>query len=171
MSIRGALAAILCSLSTQAGPGEYEVKAAFLYNFALYVEWPASALENRPAFTVASVGPDVFAGSLERTMKGRTAHGKKVEVVRFPSADDVKPVHILFVPAREAGRLGAIAAALKGSATLIVSEVEGAARRGAMLNLYLEEKRVRIEVNPDAAAREGLRVGAKVLRLSRIVKD
>lgn len=166
---RSALGAILCALPFQSGPGEYEVKAAFLYNFALYVEWPGAP--ERATFTIASVGKDVFAGALEKTMKDRTAQGKKVEVLRFATADEVRPAHILFVPYAEAERLEKIAASLKGSSTLIVSEVEGATSRGAVLNFYLEEKRVRMEVNPDAAGRENLRIGAKVLRLARIVKD
>jgi hypothetical protein len=153
------------------GPGEYEVKAAFLYNFALYLEWPAAALQGRATFTIGAVGKDVFAGSLEKTLKDRTAQGKPVEVLRFATADDVKPCQLLFVPYPERDQLARISKALQGSSTLIVSEFDGAARKGAVVNFYLEDKRVRIEVNPDAAARENLKVGAKVLRLSRIVKD
>lgn len=147
------------------------MKAAFLYNFALYLEWPASAFEGRSTFTIGRVGQDVFDGALEKTMKGRTAQGKPVEVLRFATAEDVKPCHILFVPYGERDQLARIANAVKGGSTYIVSDFEGALRKGATLNFYLEDKRVRIEVNPDAAGRENLKVGAKVLRLSRIVKD
>ena len=172
---RWGIATSVCLLSLtpgaaqEAGPGEYEVKAAFLYNFALYVEWPAQA--GGGPIKIGLVGKDVFAGALEKTMKGRTAQGKPLEVVRFATADDVKPCHLLFVPYGERDRLEAISRTLKGSATLIVSELEGALLKGSILNLYLEDKRVRIEVNPDAAARENLKIGAKVLRVSRIVKD
>ncbi|HEX7901433.1 MAG TPA: YfiR family protein [Planctomycetota bacterium] len=177
MSGRGIVAALLCLLSAlpgaaqETGPGEYEVKAAFLYNFALYVEWPASAAAGRGAIKIGQVGKDVFDGALEKTMRDRTAQGKPLEVVRYATADDVKPCHLLFVPYGERDRLEALARALKGSATLIVSEFEGAPHKGGVLNFYLEDKRVRIEVNPDAAARENLKIGAKVLRVSRIVKD
>ncbi len=153
------------------GPGEYEVKAAFLYNFALYVEWPAPALQERPAFTIGAVGKDVFGGALEKIVKDRTAQGKPVTVVRFATADDVKPCHILFVPHGERDQLELIAKALKGSSTLLVGESEGVLAKGAVVNFFLEDKRVRIEVNPDAAGRENLRVGAKVLRLAKVVKD
>jgi hypothetical protein len=177
VSGRGIFAALLClagvtpGLAQEPGPGEYEVKAAFLYNFALYVEWPADAAAGGAAIKVGVVGRDVFAGALEKTFKDRTAQGKPLEVVRFATADDVKPCHLLFVPYGERGQLETIARALKGSATLLVSEFEGAPLKGGVLNFYLEGKRVRIEVNPDAAARENLKIGAKVLRVSRIVKD
>ena len=155
-----------------AGPGEYDVKAAFLYNFALYAEWPAAAFEGKRAiFGVGSVGRDVFAGALEKTIAGRMAQGRSMEVARFAAPDDVKACHILFVPLAEKDQLEKIATGLKGAGTLIVTEFEGGARRGAAINFYLEDSRVRIEVNPDAAAREGLKIGAKVLRLARIVKD
>lgn len=154
------------------GPGEYEVKAAFLYNFALYVEWPATAFDaNRNNFSIGSVGRDVFNGALERTLAGRMAQGRGMEAVRFATADDVRPCHILYVPVGEKDRLEKIAAALKGTGTLIVTEFDGGARLGAAINFYIEANRVRIEVNAEAAAREGLKVGAKVLRLARIVKD
>lgn len=177
MSGRGIVAALLGLLSVlpgaaqETGPGEYEVKAAFLYNFALYVEWPATAPAGGGAIKIGVVGKDVFAGALDKTLKERTAQGRPLEVVRFATAADVKPCHLLFVPYGERDRLEAIARALKGSATLIVSEFEGAPLKGGILNFYLEDKRVRIEVNPDAAARENLKIGAKVLRVSRIVKD
>jgi len=177
VSGRGIFAAVLCLLfvppgaAQQAGPGEYEVKAAFLYNLALYVEWPAARLQGQRAITIGAVGKDVFDGALEKTLKDRTAQGKPVEAVRFATADDVKPCHLLFVPIDERNQLEKIAKALKGSSTLIVSEFDGAALKGAPLNFYIENKRVRLEVNPDAAAREHLKIGAQVLRLSRIVKD
>lgn len=173
----GAKGLFLCLLlappcaSQATGPSEYEVKAAFLYNFALYVEWPAAALDGRPAFTVGMVGKDVFGGVLEKTMKDRTAQGKKVEVARFAAAEDIKACHILFVPYGEREQLDKITAALKGTSTLIVTEFDEALKKGSIINFFLEDKRVRIEVNPDAAGRENLRVGAKVLRLARIVKD
>ena len=164
--------ALLCLLASQAqGPGEYDVKAAFLYNFAHYVEWPPAALEGRDALVIGCLGPDVFAGALEKTMKDRTAQGRPVRVRRFAAQEQVAPCHILFVPVGERERIEKAAAALKGSGTLIVSESEGALRRGAAINFYLEGQRVRFEVNPEAAGRENLRLGAKILRLARIVKD
>ena len=177
MSGREIVAAVLCLLfvapaaGQETGPGEYEVKAAFLYNFALYVEWPADAAAGGGAIKVGVLGRDVFDGALEKILKDRTAQGKPVEVVRFATSADVKPCHLLFVPVAEQDQLGKIAGALKGSSTLIVSEFDGAVLKGAVLNFYLENKRVRLEVNPDAAARENLRIDAKVLRLARIVKD
>ncbi|HEX7901435.1 MAG TPA: YfiR family protein [Planctomycetota bacterium] len=178
MIARWGVAASVCLLSLAppgaaqgSGPGEYEVKAAFLYNFALYLEWPASAFEGRSTFTIGRVGPDVFDGALEKTMKGRTAQGKPVEVLRFATAEDVKPCHILFVPVGERDQLARIAKAVQGGSTYVVSEFEGALRKGALLNFYLEDKRVRIEVNPDASARENLKISAKVLRVARIVKE
>lgn len=155
----------------EAGPGEYDVKAAFLYNFALYVEWPSSAIEAPGDFVIGVLGKDVFAGGLERTVKDRTAQNKPVKVRGFERPEDVRPCHLLFVPQSESERIEKVAAGLKGSNTLIVAESDGALRRGAVINFFLEAKRVRIEVNPDAAARENLRVGAKVLRVAKIVKD
>jgi hypothetical protein len=158
--------------ASQGTTGEYELKAAMLYKFTAYVDWPASAFEPGDSkFRIGYVGKDVFEGALERTVKERKAKERAVEIVRFASAEDAKPCAVLFVSQAESANLEKIAGALKGTSTLIITETEGAARRGGIINFYLQGKEVRFEVNPEAALRERLRIGAQLLRLARIVKD
>src|SRR5688500_16787546 len=109
---RWGVAASVCLLSLtpgaaqEAGRGEYEVRGACGCKFALYVEWPGQA--GSGPIKSGLVGKDVLAGALEKTMKGRTAQGRPLEVVRFATTDDVKPCHLLFVPYGERDRLEAI---------------------------------------------------------------
>lgn len=166
------LSLVLAAAGQDKPPTEYEVKAAFLYNFAVNVEWPAKAFENDKApFRVAVVGKDPFNGVLDSTFKNKTAQGRPLEVLRFASVADIKPCTILFLPAAGKDDLAKVQEALKGANTLLVCESEGAAARGSPLNFYMDANRVRFEANIAAADRAGVKIGAKLLRIARVVKD
>jgi hypothetical protein len=156
---------------------EYEIKAAYLYHFALYVDWPKEAAQGADKIVIAVWGRDPIDEHLKR-LEEKKIHGKPVEVVRFKDLKDVALCHVLFIP--DAPSAGAdvraardrLAAALgKTKNTLLVTEASGLTNEGAMINYYVEDNRVRFEINPQAARRAGLQVSSKLLKLGRIVSE
>ncbi len=153
-------------------PGEYEIKAAFLYNFARYVEWPDDAVkEPRDAFVVSILGEDPFGGVLDRIAERKTVQDKRIVVRRLKSMADYTPCHLLFIASSEEARLAEVADRLKAAPVLTVGDGAGWARRGTVMSFTMEERKVRFEANLEAAKRTGLKISSQLLRLARIVKD
>jgi hypothetical protein len=151
---------------------EYQIKAAFLYNFAKFVEWPATALRDpRAPVIVGVLGEDPFGEDLDDTLSDKVVGGRQLVVKRFGRLRDVGASHILFISSSERGRLPEILRALQHMSILTVGETEEFARLGGVVNFLLEDNKVRFEVNVDAAERAGLKVSSKLLRLARIVRD
>jgi hypothetical protein len=158
---------MLASAVAGQAPTEYEVKAAFLLNFARFAEWPAEKTSG--PFVVAVLGEDPFGPALDRTFEGAGVGGRPWEVRRLSRVDDAGRSHILFVSRSEEGRLGAILAALRGTHVLTVSDIPDFAERGGMIGFRLEERRVRFDINPAPAAESKLRISSQLLKLARIV--
>jgi hypothetical protein len=175
---RLAVVAVVCVilvslLSTAAfsAPGEYELKAAFLFNFANYVEWPSHVTaDSGGTFVIGVYGDDPFGNVLDQTVSGKMVNGRKVEVKRFSSVRELKPCHVLFISSSEGGHMGRILSATKDWHCLTVGEADGFARNGGIIGFFLEDKKVRFEINPDEAHRNGLTVSSKLLKLARVVK-
>ncbi len=153
------------------GPSEYEVKAAFLLNFARFVEWPPSSYEDAEApVRICVLGDDPFGMLLDETLADQNIGGRPVAAVRSTDAETLTRCHVLFVAASEADRVVDVLEAFEGTYALTVSEVRDFARLGGAFNFFLERGRVRFEVNPEAARRHGLRVSSELLRLGRPVQ-
>jgi hypothetical protein len=151
---------------------EYQVKAAFLYNFAKFVEWPAAVLADSAAPLVVGVrGEDPFGADLDAALRGKTAAGHPLQVRRFDAIPASGACHILFVCSRvdppEKEVLGALAAA----PVLTVGETPQFTHLGGILRFVVQDNKVRFEINVDAADRAGLRISSKLLRLALIVRD
>lgn len=152
-----------------AGPAtDYEVKAAFLYNFAKFVEWPEPASPGAP-LVVTVLGDDPFGPVLDRTLAGRTAQERTLVARRISRAEDAEPSQILFVGASEEPRLPQILSVLEGRSVLTVSEMDGFAERGGMIGFRTEGSRVRFDINLQQATRARLRISAELLQMARIV--
>lgn len=151
-----------------ATPTEYEVKAAFLYNFAKYVQWPPSP---RPTLVIGVLGKDPFGPHLDEVMNGQSVQGKTIVIRRFARIEDVSGSDILFVCASERRNLKAVFTALQRLPVLTVADMDQFAELGGMINLTNEENHVRFEMNPDAIQGAGLKAGSQLYRLARIVKE
>lgn len=153
------------------GAPEYQVKAAFLYNFAKFVDWPATAFSGESSpFIIGVLGDDPFGDTLDKTVEGKAIGDRKIMVRRFKQAADIKDCHILYVSRSEKKQFDKICERLDKTNTLTVGDTEQFVQRGGMINFVIEEKKVRLEINPDAADRAGLKVSSKLLQLARIVK-
>jgi hypothetical protein len=171
LALRIALA-IACSIAArgQVSVGEYEVKAAFLFNFAKFVEWPPQTFANAAEPVKLCVfGEDPFDHSLERVVEGKTANGRSMQVVHVHSAKEVKGCHILFISWMEEKQTEALLKATRGTGILTVGETDSFARAGGVLNFVLQQNRVAFEINVDAAEQNNLRISSKLLSLAHIV--
>ncbi len=151
---------------------EYQVKAAFLFNFAKFVDWPPEAFQSEKApITFCVFRQDPFGGFLDEIIRGKTINNREVLARRVNKLPDLKACQLVFVSAREDKLLSEILNGLKGTSALVVGESEGFADRGGAVQFFLEDNKVRFAVNVDAVQRARLTVSAKLLALARIVHD
>jgi len=151
---------------------EYEIKAAFLYNFAKFVEWPAPALaDSKQAFNICVLGPDPFGHSLDDAVADKMVAGHRITVSRSPLPQDLPVCHILFVSSSQRLSSADLLNKFRGKSVLIVGESEDFAISGGTIQFVLEGNHVRFAINPDAAERAGLKISSKLLALAVVVHD
>ncbi len=165
-----AAGAIPARAEDDAGVLERRVKAAFLYKFASYVDWPAAAFPGADSpMRIGVCGADSLAADLAQLVEGRTAAGHRVAVVRVKPDDDLAGLHILFVGASEIARLPVILSAVPRRPVLVVTDSNGALALGSMINFRLVEGRVRFRIARQAAERHGLRLSSRLLAVAEDV--
>ncbi|HEY8025619.1 MAG TPA: YfiR family protein [Burkholderiaceae bacterium] len=146
------------------GVGEWQVKAAYLYKFVSYIEWPdhTFAAPDTP-ITIGVLGGDTLADALTKIVENRTVNGHAVTVRKMKVADPLSGINVLFIGAADEAHSGEIIASLKGQPILVVTESEQAFARGSMINFVLVEGRVRFEAAPRAARQNNLTISARLL--------
>jgi hypothetical protein len=148
---------------------EYRVKAAFLFNFAKFVEWPPQAFKSADEpIGLCLLGPNPFGSSLDQTVQGKTAGDRTFVVREIRDAQQAGACHIVFVSAAGWTQSRAVLGEIKQCCVLTVGETADFISSGGMINLRLEDARVRVEINPDAAERARLRISSKLLSLAEI---
>lgn len=151
---------------------ESKVKAAFLFNFGKFIEWPAKAFPDAQApFVFGIVGEDTFGEALETALKDKTIGGRKTTIKRFKTVEDIELCQILFVSPSLEDSFVKVLDRMHGKTVAMVGEREGFAKKGGLFRFFLQEGSVRFEVNPDAANRAGLKVSAKLIQIAVVVKD
>ncbi|MGH9439941.1 MAG: YfiR family protein [Terriglobia bacterium] len=146
-------------------PTEYEVKAAYLYNFGRFVQWPAKAGASGP-FSICVLGDDPFGPALDAIVGGETISGKNVVVRRIMTPQDAAGCRVLYISSSEDKNLQDILSALDGSSVLTVSDIPQFTQRGGMIHLITQGDRVHFEVNLAAASRVGLTLSSQLLKLA-----
>jgi YfiR/HmsC-like len=150
-------------------PKEYQVKAAFLYNFAKFVEWPPVAFEKpQSPYRICVLGADPFGEVLDMAA-AENVQGRRMTVRRLSDVKGIAGCHILFVSLSERQNLRAILDALGNAPTLTVGEDENFTRAGGCLRFFLLKDTVRFEINVECTERARLKVSAKLLSLARVV--
>jgi hypothetical protein len=171
MIVSWALAASFCGAQPTSAP-QYQIKAAYLYNFAKFVEWPPAALgEGGAPVVIGVLGKNPFGSMLIEAVRDKTVHGRPLEVRQIGRTQDIKRCHILFISSSEKRRTAEILADLGNLTVLTVGETEGLAQLGVMVNFLIEENKVRFEINLDAVERSGVKISSQLLKLAKIVKD
>jgi hypothetical protein len=149
---------------------EYQIKAVFLYNFAQFVEWPPTAFASPSApLCIGVLGADPFGAALDETVKGEAIGNHKLVIARSNNVQDLKGCQLIFVSDSERDHVSDILAALDPEAVLTVSDIESFARRGGVINFFLQGNKVRFEINPTSARHEGIRISSQLLSLGRII--
>ena len=157
------------ALSETPVPREYIVKAAFLYNFAKFVEWPEDDFtDDQSPFVLGIFGEDPFGDSLD-SIKRKTVGARKLVIERSQTLEDLKKCHLIFISRSEKNDLDKIIAQLKDLNVLTVSDIEGFALKGGVIGLFTAGNKIRFEINVDSAKRNGLQISSKLLKLAKIV--
>lgn len=151
---------------------EYQLKAAFLYNFAKFVEWPLDALPNdNSPITLCVFRHDPFGTALDEVVRGKTINSREVLARRITELADLKSCQLLFVSVKEARHVPEILNTLKGASVLVVGESESFAESGGAIQFFQSDGRLRFAINLDALQRARLIVSSKLLALAKIVHD
>lgn len=149
---------------------EYQVKAAFLFNFAQFVEWPTNAFPKAPApFVIGILGNDPFGTALDEIVRGEKVSNRPFVVQRYQQTEEIKACHVLFINESSNKRLAEILAELKGKNILTVGDTEGFARQGGMICFMTEKNKIRFRINVEAAKSAGLTISSKLLKAAEIV--
>lgn len=153
----------------QAVQNEYDVKAAFIYNFTKYIEWPPSALPGNTPIVIGIVGRDPFGRSIDELLQGKSVSGRSLRVRRLNWGDDeITSCHVLFI---SSGSFDPVRLAkLRGRPILTIGESPGFTAKGGIINFVIEGGRVRFDVNPDLANSGGIQISSKLLSLARSSK-
>jgi hypothetical protein len=145
---------------------EYEIKAAYLYNFIKYVDWPSYG----DTITIGVLGGNPFGAALA-PLNGKVVKGRRLVVRQLDSVRDAQKCQIIFVSSSEKQRLQEIFESLRSARVLTVGETQGFADGGGMINFIEENNKVRFEINAEAARRTGLNISSELLKLAKLVKS
>jgi len=169
VSLAVALVAAAVPVHAQDAPRAESVKAAFLYHFGSYVEWPETAGE--PAATTIGVfGDDAVVAELEQLLPRRMLRNRPVKVRALKAADDLENVQILFVGSAAKQPQQLVQAAQQRS-ILIITDMPDGLERGGMINFVMAERRVRFEISRPAAEKAGLKFSSRLLAVAMRVKS
>lgn len=157
----------------QANPrGEYDLKAAFLFNFAKFIEWPARSFTSpQSVFTICVLGRDPFGHVLDDTLQGKMIKDRPLAVRRLKDKTEARSCQMVFVSGSQSAQLAEVLESVRGTSVLLVGDTNGFAAAGGTIELTLEGNRVRFTINTDAAGRAGLIFSSKLLVLAKLVHD
>jgi len=151
---------------------EREVKAAFVFNFAKFTQWPEGAFPRPEDPVIIGVwGERAFEQVVEQTLAGKTAHRRPLDVRCVADVERACECHVLFIGAPQEEEQSKIIERLEGKSVLTVGEGQAFVRHGGMIGLVTKENKVRFEVNIDAAKRAGLRLSSELLKLATVVRE
>jgi len=149
---------------------DYDIKAAYLFNFGRFVEWPSGGeSSNGGSFTFCILGHDPFGQNLDHMLVGRTINSKAITVKRIATPQESSGCQILFLDTTEQGKLNKIIEALDDEAVLTVSDIPEFSKHGGMIQFVEKENRVRFEVNLEATQRAGLTLSSDLLKVATAV--
>jgi hypothetical protein len=151
---------------------EYELKAAFLFNFAQFTQWPTNAFAgpDKP-LVIGILGLDPFGSALEDIVRGETIQGRRLVVERYRRVEEIQTCHILFISQSESSRLESHLKALQNRPILTVSDIEDSAFRGVMIRFVTQSNKIRLRINLDALEAAHITVSSKLLRAADVVPE
>jgi hypothetical protein len=164
------LFALPCAAQSPGSAAEYQIKAAYLYKFLAYIEWPPQAFErDRAPIAIGVLGSELLAGELAQVVAGREVNGHDIQVRRLRAGETASGLHVLFIGRSDSARVASIAAAVKGQPLLIVSESDDAFALGSAINFLVVDDKVRFDVALRPVEQAGLKVSSRLLAVARKV--
>ena len=161
------LAGVLSCFALATNPLEYEVKAAMLYNFIRFVEWPSSAWkDSRTPLVVGVFGSDPFGRVLDQTLQDKTYGGRPIQIRRLHALSEIDGCNVLFIARSERKHLADILRSAQGAGMLTISDMEDFVASGGAIGFVLVDSKIRFEINSSSASRSGLTISSKLLRLA-----
>ena len=148
---------------------EYAVKAAFIFNFSKFAEWPQTA--GSGDFEICILGENPFDANIDKLTRGKSANGRPIRVRRIKEPADAKSCQIAFVTSAERVKAVKLLEVVRGTTVLTVGEKLDFLRMGGMIALPMEDSHVAIVINTGAIQSAGIKVSAKLLTLARIYKN
>jgi YfiR/HmsC-like len=148
-----------------------DVKAAFIYNFARFAQWPAETLESDRAVPACILGDTAVADALERTARGHAIQGRALQVRVVGVGDQLLSCRLLYISGVDAKAAARLIAPLANLSTLTISDSDDFAESGGIAELFVEDGRMRFAINVSAARRARVALSANMLSLAKIVKE
>jgi hypothetical protein len=171
------MAAVLLALTAEGYAqkdhySEYEVKAAFLYQFISFVEWPSDAFEDDAAdFAIGILGEDPFNGILDNIVKGKKAHNRSIGIIRSQDPEALKSCQIVFVSSSEQANSKQVMDTLSGSSILTIGEWDMFTQEGGIIRFMVQKNKIAFEINNDQAQEVGLKISSQLLKLAQAGDD
>jgi hypothetical protein len=163
---------LLCASPTLAQDvPEPTLKAAFLYNFVKFAEWPAEVWAPNVPVTLCVLGDEAVQSELEQSVKGHSISGHALNVIRITADGALRSCHLLYVTGLDRRRLAQLIALVRDAPVFTVGDFEAFASLGGVSQLFIEKGKVRFAINPASALRAHLRLSSKLLALAKLVKD
>ncbi len=160
-------------LSAVAQQSEYTIKAVFLEHFTRFIEWPEpfEIDDASDPFCVAVIGENPFGSTLDQIYSEQKIKNRQVEIRYISAPDEITGCHILFISSSNKEILPEILSRTRDKPILTVSDTNGFAENGVLINFYLAENRIKFEINERAVHESGLIMSYRLLSLARIVNQ
>jgi len=157
----------------KASPSEYEIKAAMIYRFAQFLEWPTNLFaSSQSPLQVGIAGPDPFGTAIDAVLKDQSVGTHDLLILRYPQPTSATNCHLLFISSGQATETEKLLTLLKAKPVLTIGEDEDFAKKGGHIRLYLQDNKLRFDINLAAMERSGLKMHSQVLKLAtRITLD
>lgn len=166
------LTAVVPRISAAQSLSEYQVKAAFLFNFTKFLDWPASAFRGgQTVITICLIGEDPFGKALDELVKGQSIGGRGFAVRRLTQIPRDDSCQVAFLGGMDKNRADQILAPVKALPILTVVDNEDGGDPGAMIGFIVEESKVRFNINLEAAEKVGIKLSSKLLKLAKTVRE
>lgn len=162
---------ICTTFSAQADEREYKVKAGFIYNFLKFTEWPFTVQDSGPQnIILCIIGEDPFGENID-VLKGKTVGGKTLIVKYSPTSTLLKNCQAVFIAESERSQIQSLIDSIKALPILTIGDSEGFRQKGVMINMELDQEKIRFDINIKSARRAGLRIDPRLLKLARTVQE
>ena len=145
----------------------YNYYQIFMYNFAKYIQWPAD--KQNGDFIIGVVGDSPITEYLTKMATQKKVGDQSIKVEVYPSASQIKPCHMLFIPEGQSGNFSALKSKLGNQPTLIITEKEGLGKQGSNINFIVVDGKLRFELNKTETEKSNLKISSDLTKLAILI--